>query len=369
MISKNAKKEFNLKFYAVTVFIVLLAVVMICASFEISRAAGAAFNPKPLFEVEIGDKSPRMLGEDTDESKIINYDKFYYPAAMITCEQENKIFVLDSIKNRICAFSLDGKLVYELKLPFGHHPIDIAYFKEFKRFLIIFQQAAAVGVADIKENASSTVITAHKLLSLKEVKSLEKIEEINIQNIWPCNVLDKDKNTFLLNAFFSSFKNIVLTYDNGLLSGAKTEFKTKDYALASVSDASIMSLATGTRETRLIREKLATEETDWHVLLKELTPGKSGFSCRNLRIIGGDSAGNSYVEAHYGFGEDQIQKTYVYKFNSNGRFKGRTEIFHSPSMLTNHFVTVDLSGSVFYMKKNEKNSKIQFYKFVIDELN
>jgi hypothetical protein len=369
MICKNAKKDFNPKLYIIIVFTVFLTAVMVCASFDISHAAGAAFNPKPLFEVEIGDKSPRMLGEDTDESKILNYDKFYYPAAMITCEQENKIFVLDSIKNRICAFSLDGRLVYELKLPFEHHPIDMAYFKDFKRFFIVFQQAAAVGVVDIKENASDALITAHKLLSVKEVKGLEKIEEINIQNIWPCNLLDKDKNTFLLNAFFSDYKNIILTYNNGSLSGAKTEFKIEDYALAAVSDASIMSLMTDTRETRLVREKLATGEPDWHVLLKELTLGKPGFNCRNLRIIGGDSAGNSYVEAHYGFGEDQIQKTFVYKFNSNGRFKGRTEIFHSPEMLTNHFVTVDLSGSVFYMKKNEKTNKIQFYKFVIDELN
>lgn len=369
MICNNVKKISNSKPYTLIVFMIFIAAVALCASFEISQAAGAAFNPKPLFEVGIGDKTPDMLGEDTDESKILNYDKFYYPAAMITCEQENKIFVLDSIKNRICAYSLDGKLVYAIKLPFEHHPIDMAYFKDFKRFFVVFQQAAAIGVVDIKENAAGAQIIAHKLLNVKEVKGLEKIEEINIQNIWPCNVSDKDKNTFLLTAFFSDYKNIILSYNNGSLADAKTEFKIEDYALASASDASIMALAADTSETRLIREKLADGDTDWHVLLKELTLGKPGFNCRNLRIIGGDSAGNSYVEAHYGFGEDQIQKTFVYKFNSNGRFKGRTEIFHSPEMLTNHFVTVDLSGSVFYMKKNEKTNKIQFYKFVIDELN
>ncbi len=335
------------------------------------------FDGNFLFEVEIGNKTPVMLGEDTDESKILSYDKFYFPAAIVACEKEDKIFVLDSIKNRICAFNLSGKLIYELALPFSYHPIDIAYFKEFKRFFIVFQQVPVIGVIDINETAghAEAQIKEYKLIDLKIISpDIVNLNEMSIQNIWPCGSSGNGKNNFdenilLLNVFFSDHKNIVLKYKNGVVSEVKNVFKIEDYAITGAGSDYIMSLSTGTQETRLIKEKLNGGKIDWHALLKELTLGKPGFSCRNLRIIGADLKENTYIEAHYGFGEDRIQKTFVYKFNKNGRFKGRTEIFHSPEMLTNHFITVDLNGSIFYMKKNEKTKKIQFYKFIIDELN
>lgn len=329
-------------------------------------SAAGAFNPKPLFETGIGAGAPEMLGEATDESKITDYDRFYYPAAMVTSEEEDRIFVLDSIKNRICAFNATGRLVYELKLPFSHHAIDIAYFKVNKRFFVVFQQTPMIGVIDLKEAAGKTSIASSALV---DAGAACGAKELNIQNIRACDISNATGNRILLSAFFSDFKNIAMIYKNGSLADVSTRFKTGEYAVAEVGGPSIMTLAAGTAETRLIREKLDGGDTDWHVLLKELTLGRPGFNCRNLRIIGSDSAGNAYVEAHYGVGEDRIEQTFVYRFTKNGRFNGRTEIFHSPEMLTNHFVTVDPSGSIYYMKKDEKANKIQFYKFVIDELN
>jgi hypothetical protein len=355
----------NFKNAGITALVSIAVLVAVFMSAGAALAAGA-FNPKPLFEVGIGGQTPEMLGEATDESKIVDYDKFYYPAAMVSSEQEDRVFVLDSIKNRICAFTLAGKLAYEIKLPFAHHAIDMAYFKDAKRFFIVFQQTPLIGVLDIKDAGAKASISASDLLDAQKACGAK---EFNVQNIWPCDVFNVNENRILLNAFFSDFKNIALSYKNGVLAGAATKFKTEEYARALISDPSIMTLETDTKETRLVREKLTDQDTDWHTLLKELTLGKPGFNCRNIRIIGSDAAGNAYVEAHYGFGEDNIQQTFVYRFNKNGRFNGRTEIFHSPEMLTNQFVTVDLSGSVFYMKKDEKANKIQFYKFIIDELN
>ncbi|HPG57658.1 MAG TPA: hypothetical protein PKW98_07555 [Candidatus Wallbacteria bacterium] len=361
----------NSKLFKLAFLTALISAAAIAALFiplNSSLAAGA-FNPKPLFEVGVGDKSPEMLGESTDESKILNYDKFYYPAAMAVSEQENRIFVLDSIKNRICAYTLSGSLAYEIKLPFEHHAIDMTYFKNFKRFFIVFQQAASIGVVDIAENGGKAAISASKLLGLDAALGADKTQPVNIQNVWPCGASSSEKNTLLLTAFFCDYKNILVNYENGSLTKAKTDFKIKDYAVASSAGPYIMALDAGTAESRLVRENIADGDTDWHVLLKDLTLAKPGFNCRNIRIIGNDGAGCSYVEAHYGFGEDKIEKTFVYKFTKNGRFGGRTEIFQSPEMLTNRFVAVDAGGAIFYMKKDEKNNKIQFYKFTIDELN
>lgn len=357
---------FKLAFLTALISAAALAALLIPSK---SAMAEGAFNPKPLFEVGVGDNSPEMLGESTDESKILNYDKFYYPAAMAVSEQENRIFALDSIKNRICAYTLSGSLAYEIKLPFEHHAIDMAYFKNFKRFFIVFQQTASIGVVDIVESAGKAVISSSKLLSLDAVLGADKSRQINIQNVWPCGPSSAENITLLLTAFFCDYKNILVNYENGSLAKAKTDFKIKDYAIASSSSPCIMALDAGTAESRLVRENIADGDTDWHVLLKDLTLAKPGFSCRNIRIVGNDGAGCSYVEAHYGFGEDKIEKTFVYKFTKNGRFGGRTEIFQSPEMLTNRFVVIDESGSIFYMKKDEKNNKIQFYKFTIDELN
>lgn len=351
--------------------VIFIFIVLVLILTNSTNANSKILNIKPFLEVKIGNKSIEMLGLDTDEGQITDYDKFYFPASMISSENEGKIYVLDSIKNRICVYDINGKgFLNEIKLPFNYHPIDFTYLPNFNRFFIVFQDTSTLGIIDVLNEKNNLKITSHKLIDLKNYLS----DDILIQNIWVLNIKNNnEENYVLLNTAFNEFKNIILSFNakNNKITVNKNlkanEFN--QYAYSGMSDF-ITWLELSTSESKLIKEYLNnSNELDWFNLLKELTLGKSGFNCRNLRIIGIDSNENIYIEAHYGIGEDRIENTYIYKFNKNGRFKGRVEIFSSPEMLVNRFIYVDAAGTIYYMKKDMNNNKIQFYKFVINELN
>jgi len=349
-------------------FIIFLALLALFFT-NICGAALAAgdFNPKPLFSIAIGGSSPEMLGENTDESKILSYDRFYFPAAVLTSESQDRVFVLDSIKNRICAYSLAGKFIYEIKLPFELHPIDMAYYKDQGEFLIVYQQSRSIGAITFKETGNTAAIVSQKLLDIENALGESGAGKFEIQWIWPCKAIADNEITFLINAFMGKYQNILIGLkDDWTINVHKKDFSANNHLAGCTTLHSGMGLQAGSREVNLIYEGLKKENNLRHGLLKEFVMGQKGFKCRNIRPIGTDAGGNFYIEAQYGFSEDSVEKAYVYKFNINGRLTGKCESLISPAMLTNRFITIDQSGSIFYMQKNEKKFAIDFYKFNIN---
>ncbi|MEZ7890735.1 MAG: hypothetical protein QMC67_03230 [Candidatus Wallbacteria bacterium] len=343
---------------------ILLTVLLIIFGLTPNLSAEDKFNPAPIFSIPIGTDSPEKIGQWVDEEKIKNYDYFYFPASFITFEKLNFILILDSAKNRVCKYSLTGQFEGDFKIPFKERAVDIAYSADLKRLFTVFQDSCKIGECQIDFKVKPLVAKSSKLIELPD-----QFKDItnSIQKIWLFNN-DNSNEIFLGANVNSKIKNAVFAYANEKLTYIKVDDAIKN-AVFACSNQSATDILLTPKSARFIVFDFKTKNVEWFDLLKEFIPKVGGFCCRSVQPAGSDLKNNYYVKALYGHSEDKISKAYIYRFNKNGRFTGRGEVFISPAMLTNRFITIDNTGNIYYMKKNEKDKKIEFYKFEINELN
>ncbi len=353
----------------VLIFMCLLSLAAVSAAFLYPVSALAAVPASPVFEKQVGtgdSVEAGQLGEWIVEEEMPDYDKFYYPAAFCSDEKNGLIFVLDSAKNRICAYGLDGKDAGEIKVPYEFLPIDIAWSAKSGTIFVAFSDRPQIAVLNI-ETKNGIALRSHKLADLVGINDRAP----GIQNIWLC-ASSKDKEDILLVYFNSCYDSKAAAFIYGgekLLKLCAIDVKTGDiemsYLAASNEEHSFYNFyMNGTVEAGIFTMDIKTKKTTKNILPGEFLPKESGMQCVACRPVGGDAAGNIYIEAHFSSGEIS-GNAYVYKFDKNMKQLGKTEVFTSPEMLSNRFIHVDASGSVYYMKLDIKNRKIQFYKFVI----
>jgi len=353
----------------VLIFMCVLSLAAVSSAFLYPVSALAADTDRPVFEKQVGtggSVEAGKLGEWIVEEEMPDYDKFYYPAAFCSDEKNGLIFVLDSAKNRICAYGLDGKDAGEIKIPYEFLPIDIAWSAKSGALFVAFSDRPQIAVLNI-EMKNGVALRSHKLAELEGMNGGAP----GIQNIWLC-APSKDKGDILVAVFNSGCSAAAAAFLYGgekLLKlcdiDAKTGGNEMSYMAASNEDHSVHNFyMNGTVEAGIFTLDIKTKKTSKNILPGEFLPKESGMQCVACRPVGGDAAGNIYIEAHFSSGEIS-GNAFVYKFDKNMKQHGKIEVFTSPEMLSNRFVHVDASGSVYYMKLDIKNRKIQFYKFVI----
>lgn len=324
-----------------------------------------ALPQKPLFEIEFGNNSPEKLGKKPKEDEIKEYDKYYCPAAFCVFENMDLILVLDSINNRVCRYNVKGEFLGEFKLSSSGHPIDFAWVPSTGTAFFIFQDTSEMNVlnVDFKTGKNSGAL---KTFNILEAAGKKDCKDFDVRKIWPANVSDTAENCFVLNINSDFGANLAFSYKNGAL------FKMKDIGEAFVLPAAmpqktfLFGVCSDETGAKILLQNIYTGETSSVSVSADLTMQK-GFGAKKIRPAGSDLNNNLYLEAGFGETEDAITQNFIYKFDANGRFLGRSEIFISPGMLSNRFIAIDSGGGIFYMKKDAENDKFQFYKFEIVE--
>lgn len=348
-----------------------LIISLIC-SFAIINLSGAVSasedyslpGVKPLFEVAIGNRSAGELGEWVDEENIVEYEKFYFPASFNVYGDKDLVLVLDSIKNRICKYSLSGEFKGAVELPFKSHPIDFAWFQRSNRAFVVFQQSREIGVFDI-DFAADEKPSSPARLNVADLLGVKNAEELYIQKIWPCDIENTHENIFVLNTISDGVSNASFSYKDRKLKVLREINPLLEKAIGKVSKPEALDI----RKSFLLQtENLKSGALDHIMLLKEFV-SSDGFSCKGVRPSGSDMKNNLYIEALFGTCEDGIKSAYIYKFDETGKYLGKTEILRMPEMLTNRFISVDSDGSIYYMRKEGLSKKIQFYRFVVNPIN
>ena len=378
----KVKLSFSMKY--VLIFTVFLNLAVCQGTF--------ALEERPLFELEVGDNSMdsgKRVGMWVDEAKIVSYDKFYFPASFAVYKDLDLVIILDSIRGRLCKFSLRGKYLGEVKLPFRYHAIDFTYFPQAEKIFLIFQDAPVLGVLDI-DLANSVRIRTHEVINIENILGVNL--ETNIQNVWPCYTSSRYECIFILNIGDETVPSAAFSYREGRLSYVGNIGRDIVDPIGMVSEAAVVGFSpesdldvvieglTGDVEESL---KLPQELTPYYVDLSQESTEHSEFisdvkgvlglkekridksDCLFVRLAGTDNRGNIYVEGYYGPSEDTIKKAYLYKLDRYGFILGKTEIPTSPRMLVNRFIFVDPNGYVFYMQKDAKDRKIKLYQFNI----
>ncbi|HBC75801.1 MAG: hypothetical protein A2008_02335 [Candidatus Wallbacteria bacterium GWC2_49_35] len=348
--------------YRVFIFICCISALSFLGASFFSDGAQAAPDVKPIFEIPVGSDDTAetgVAGEWVVEEEIADYDKFYFPAAFCADPKSGLIFVLDSARNRILAFSNEGKPAGELKIPFDFPPSDLAWHAGLETFFVVFSdrpQIAALKVA-IKEGLA---LRSHKLLELEGLSEMAP----GIQNIWPCASSSDKENIFALtfNSGCDSAGASFLYAGDKFLKLHDIEGEIEYVAASQEKPCVYMIGANAASKIALVEMDLRSGKISETALLNEFLSKKSGYGCVSCRSIGADAAGNIYLEAHFSSGEIS-DKAFVYKFDKNMKQLGKAEIFTSPEMLSNRYVYLDASGAVYYMKLDITNKKIQFYRF------
>ncbi len=322
---------------------------------------------KPLFSVAVGKDSPEKIGfAMSTESSNDDYDVYTMPAAFQSYESLGFIIVLDSINNRLCKYSNAGKFIGAVEIPFKFQAIDFSWFPGSKRAFIAFQDVPRIGAFDVDFASGDVKISSSKLLDLGTAEDSET-KDFYAQNIWPCDIANASENIIVANLSSSPGADYAAY---SLKDGKFAKIKDIDGAFnnlsASINSTTAVGVYSDTMEAKIVMRDLKTAKTNEFVLPEEFFQKAEGMSCHTLKAAGCDSKGNIYVEALYGAGENTTGSEIV-KFGSDGKIAGRRAIFSSPEMLTNRYISVDATGSVYYMKYDEAKREIGFYRFESDK--
>ena len=348
--------------YKAFVFICCISVLAFLGASVFAQGALAAPGVKPLFEMPVGSDDTAetgVLGEWAVEEEIADYDKFYFPAAFCADSKSGLIFVLDSARNRICAFSNEGKPAGELKIPYDFPSSDFAWHAGLETFFVVFSDRPQIAAlkAGVKDGLT---LRSHKLVELEGLSEMAP----GIQNIWPCASSSDKENIFTLtfnsgcDAAGASF-----LYDGDKFLKLQDIEGEIEYIAASHEKPCVYMIgANAASKIALVEMDLRNGKISETALPDEFLSKKSVYGCVSCRSIGADAAGNIYLEAHFSSGEIS-DKAFVYKFDKNMKQLGKTEVFTSPEILSNRFIYLDASGVVYYMKLDITNKKIQFYRF------
>jgi len=346
------------------IFICCICLLSFSAASFPSGGALAAVDSKPLFEVPVGTADSAetgTLGEWVVEEDVRDYDKFYYPAAFCADEKNGLILVLDSARNRICAFSKDGKPAGEINIPYDLKPVDFAWLPKLETFFVVFSDKAQIAVINV-DVKNGLKIKAH---ALAEPGGLAGAAT-GIQNIWPYATSTGKDNIFAI-SFNSGYDApaAAFLYNGDRFIKLCDVYREMTGIAASHEKPYVYNVYfNDTLETGLQAMDLRSGKTSKNVLPGEFLPREGEGCCASCRPLGADEAGNVYLEAHFSNGEIS-ESAYVYKFDRNMKQTAKTEIFRSPEMLSNRFVYLDASGAVYYMRLDVQNRKIQFYRFEI----
>jgi len=357
-----------------------------------SDAAGTSvcpggFKAVPAFSLTLGDDKPEAVGTATDEAKIINYDRFWFPASFQVFEQENLVLILDSNRNRIARFTIDGSYKGETPLPFDEHPIDMAFFPAKNQLFVIFQSSNKIGSINF-EPGQTWKITDKRLLKC-EIPG-------NLQKIWPASPPDSaDTACHLMVSDVEGLNIVVEVAQNGdsdrilgrhedhgsaatlPFTGAILDLSRIDAGAFNnpTEDAPLPGFPTGQSARNIELRNAMTGELESLPIEEGMLPEQEAVakneeavvSCRDLRPVGGDRKGNIYLEAQMGIGDDAITENWIYRLAPGGMFIERGRLPIAPEMLTNRHLVIDASGAAWYMRKNQSAGKVEFFRVVPDE--
>ncbi len=331
--------------------------------FYIFTRPALALETQPLFEAAIGDDSSEKLGKTPDENEIKDYDRYYTPSSFSVFEDLNLVLVLDSIKNRVCRFNMKGEFLGEFKLLSAGLPLDFAWFPSTGNAFFIFQDTSEMTMINFNF-ATGSGLSALKSFNILDAAGKSGCKDFEVRKIWPASTSDTLENSFILNINSDFGTTLAFSYKSGNLSKLKDIEEIFTLSASIPQKALLFNAVSDETGAKILEKNIYTGETSSVAISPELMMQK-GFGAKKLRPAGSDSNNNLYLEAGFGETEDAITQNFIYRYDANGRFSGRVEIFTEPGMPSNRFLTIGSGGGIFYMKKGAENNKIQFYKFEI----
>lgn len=342
--------------------------------FEISAAFGGsvAFQPVPLFEIDCASgvaASAKPSPAATGGEIVSMYAASDWPVSFSVFENLNLLLVLDPARERLCRFDMSGKFLGELKVQAGGDLSGFVWLKAARAAFFIFDGASEIGVIEA-DMASGRIFSPLKKIGVPAPSEGRSADDFTPGGIWPLAARGGFENGLLLNAAFGASPDRAFIYEKGGLAPVKNFPKNLTGAAPFCGRSAVFSVEACDGETIMSAFDIASANSDWVPLLKELAPaGTRAEGVKSVRPAGSDAAGCAYIEALYGGPSGTITACYIYKFNKNGKFMGRVRVPGSPEMPARRYIYIDAAGSIFYMKKSGAPNKVRFYKFMIDELN
>ena len=325
------------------------------------HSAAYAFEAKPIFEVDIGssisDAGPK-LGLWVEENRMTVYDKFYFPASFAAYKNLDLVLVLDSIRNRICQYSLTGNYLGEIKLPFNYHPIDFAYFPESRTMIIAFQGTPNIGILELNKY-DTLIIDEHHEFNIAKILGFEETDTL-AQHVWPCNIGNASVNVFVLNFCLAPVQHAVFSYKYGDLKYIKDVKLYMTPPIGSSRGLEIMGIDRKQENIKIYNIKNGS-------LAKIRLPNEFAITDEpsllpSIELVGTDMEDNLYIKARLGE-KDVVKNTYIYKIKRSGVNVCRYEVPNWCLMISNRYIFIDPDGNIFYMQKDPLRKTIKFYQF------
>lgn len=318
--------------------IIFVVFVAIFCSINITHASDNGLTPLKLFSTNVGTSTKSAsssIGVLSDERITPRIKDFYYPVSFSVDKDSGKVAVLDSARNRVVLFSIDGQYVGDISLPFKMRTIDFVWFPHTNDMLFVFQGMLKIGLLKI-DPADKFTIKRSFLFDISKIPTIGASS--TIMGITSLDIPDTKNNFFL---------NLIGTSSN-------PEFVQTDTGIHGIADSAKELSASWLKGV-----KIGT------------TSIESSFGSYNLsktKLIGNDGSGNFYMAASY-IDDTQVDpvRTVVYRIDSRGSVTGKTEVFASPQMLTNHYLIIDKQGLIFFMHADDKQT-ISFYQFKINDI-
>lgn len=324
-------------------------------------------NPTKLFSTPIGATTTdggAKLGVFVDERTMANYDQFYFPASFAVDKDLNTVLVLDSVKNRVAIFSVSGQYKGEIKLPFNLPTVDMAWFPKTQTIVLIFQDTPTIGVLKVDPAKNFTVVSSStynvpKVLGVKEIKDV-------IMNIWPVNITDTVKNSFVLSLNSSTLSDPVLVQTATSTSRVLNLDKKLKGTIGLTNKMAVVGYGREVGADILVQDLSNNQITKINLASSTgLEKSVDGRGLTQLQLVGTDRSGNIYLSAMYAAPTmESATRLFVYKLSGTGTVQGKVEVFFSPKMLTNRYIFIDQNGSIFYMHADDQKS-IGFYEYKI----
>lgn len=306
------------------------------ASTEAPGSAAIPTNAVELFSTPIGTPATVHgpgIGTFVDDRAAKSIGSYSFPSSFAVDEASDAVAVLDSTRKRIAFFSTAGAYKGELLLPFNMQMIDFAWFPESQTIFFVFQTKAKIGMVKYTDDPNGKFsLATSSLFDVSKVPTMGT--QPKILGISPLYLSGTSANSFALEVFGTS---------------SAPEFTQNGPRLRGVANSSKKIAEGKIRALIGIPNGIATTSGD--------------AALRAVRLIGIDSIGNMYASAAYISEYDQAYgSTAIFGINASGALISKTDVFPSPSMLTNRYVFISPRGSVYYMHLDSPQA-IGFYKF------
>jgi len=348
-------------FVLIIVLVVIIIAVILGFKFYFKEAPlpDSSFNFSYQIRTSLDDINPSKIGLVVDEENMKVYDKFYYPASFAVNEDNNRLFILDSIKKRIL---IHGRSVFDdVPLKSSLNPKDIIWDKYRNSVIVNYQ--------------SSSVITMMSLGFSTDPAGIHVIKttDVDLADLFKNNFLANDKHLDLV-AYNAKDNKLVLN----------TEEKGKEVLIVNL-DEKVGSTTIALADSFNAKAyggfgKIATQSTISEDLVNIFDNQGALLSTTSISVIkdtlkddsllfskleGIDDSLNLYVSAYFGSSYDQVSSAKLYKIK-DGVIINSFTIPVSPKMLVYRYLFISQKGRVFYALRDVDKNVINYKEIKVD---